>query len=248
MGSGAQLSSGSETAVFDVKEGRALLQCVRQCKFSSTRQGVFCELVSCSMTAGRRQGRGKERKQMTPIVAFDYGFTTQKTADPFPFGTLAGTTCCEEQRPAAYSISCRVGFFKDFCLRKIIFRTEYEITSRRSGPSMCWCGSGSAGPTRGDHMDNGHVEMAVREVKLQCRTLRTSSAQQTTVRIANDSPLLSWHLRFAAQVMIQMITAKNGKTTELRRTRQGWRRPMTQFEEKVWLRFKLENKDSRDLC
>ena len=28
------------------------------------------------------------------------------------------------------------------------------------------------GPLEGDHMDNGRVELAVREVKRQCRTLR----------------------------------------------------------------------------
>ena len=48
------------------------------------------------------------------------------------------------------------------------------------------------GPPEGDHMANGRVEMAVREVKRQCRTLRISAEQNTTVRIADDSPLLRW--------------------------------------------------------
>ena len=47
------------------------------------------------------------------------------------------------------------------------------------------------GPPEGDHMANGRVEMVVREVKRQCRTLRISAAQNTSVRIADDSPLLS---------------------------------------------------------
>ena len=41
-------------------------------------------------------------------------------------------------------------------------------------------------------MANGCVEMAVREVKRQCRTLRISAEQNTRVRISDDSPLLSW--------------------------------------------------------
>ena len=54
------------------------------------------------------------------------------------------------------------------------------------------------------YMANGRVEMAVREVKRHCRTLRISAEQNTSVRIADDSPLLSWLPRLAAQVMNKM--------------------------------------------
>ena len=47
------------------------------------------------------------------------------------------------------------------------------------------------GPSKCDHMANGRVEMAVREVKRQCRTLHISAGEQSSVRIADDSPLLS---------------------------------------------------------
>ena len=49
-------------------------------------------------------------------------------------------------------------------------------------------------------------------------TLLMSGEQNTSVRIAVDSPLLSWLPRFAAQVMDTMRNGKDGKTTELRRT------------------------------
>ena len=45
-------------------------------------------------------------------------------------------------------------------------------------------------------MTKGRVEMAAREVKRQCRTLRISAEQNTSVRIADDSPLLSCLPRF----------------------------------------------------
>ena len=48
------------------------------------------------------------------------------------------------------------------------------------------------GPPEGDHMANGRVEMAVGEVKRQCRTVRISAEHDTGVRIAEDSPFLSW--------------------------------------------------------
>ena len=59
-------------------------------------------------------------------------------------------------------------------------------------------------------MTNGRIEMAVREVKRQCRTLRISAEQKTGVRIEDDSPLLSWLPRFAALVMNDMRIGKDG--------------------------------------
>ena len=68
------------------------------------------------------------------------------------------------------------------------------------------------------------------------RTLRIFAEQDTSVRIADDSPLLSWLLRFAAQVMNKMRIGTDGKTSEMRRTGRRWRKPMAQFGEKVWFR------------
>ena len=76
----------------------------------------------------------------------------------------------------------------------------------------------------------------MREVKRQCRTLRISPEHNTSVRIADDSPLLGWLPRFAAQVMNKMRIGKDGKTSEMRRTGRRWRLPMAQFGEKVWFR------------
>ena len=93
----------------------------------------------------------------------------------------------------------------------------------------------SQGPPEGDHMANGRVGMAVREVKRQCRTLRNSAEHNTGgVRIADDSPLLGWLSRFAAQVMNKMRIGKDGKTSEVGRTGRRGRKPMAQFGKKVW--------------
>ena len=77
-------------------------------------------------------------------------------------------------------------------------------------------------------MTNGRVEMAVREVKRQCRTLRISAAQQKSVRIGDGSPLLSVVPRFAAQVMNKMRIGEDGNTREVRQTH--W----TNIEETTW--------------
>ena len=47
------------------------------------------------------------------------------------------------------------------------------------------------GPSEGDHMANGRVEMAVREVKLHCGILKISAELNTGVLIADHSPSLS---------------------------------------------------------
>ena len=78
-------------------------------------------------------------------------------------------------------------------------------------------------------MANGRVELAVREVKRQCRTLRFSAEQNTGVRIADDSPLLSWLPRFAAQVMIEQN--ENWQRRKDERNEENWSKAMAQFGE-----------------
>ena len=153
-------------------------------------------------------------KRTTPIVAFDYGFLTQENADTFPilicrdsrYGQT-GATC-----PTAYSISFLVGFTKDLGFRRIILKCDNEPSTKALQDAVIHACVGveviPRGPPEGDDMANGRVEMAVREVKRQCRTLRISAEQNTSVRISDDSPLLSWLLRFAAQVMHKMRIGK----------------------------------------
>ena len=62
------------------------------------------------------------------------------------------------------------------------------------------------GPLEGGHMACGCVEMTERD----------------------DSPLLSWLPRFAAQVMNKMSIGSDGKTSELTRTGRRWRTPTAQ--------------------
>ena len=190
----------------------------------------------------------EERERTTPIVAFDYGFLSRENADTFPILTCrdsrygqTGATCCERKGPTAYSISFLVGCIKDLGFRRIFLKCDVEPSTEALQDAVIHSCVGveviRQGPPVSDRMANGRVEMAVREVKRQCRTLRISAGQNTGVRIADDSPLLSWLLRFAAQKMNKMRIGKDGKTSEMRRTGQRWRRkPMAQFGEQVWFR------------
>ena len=79
----------------------------------------------------------KERGRTTPMVAFDYGFLTQVSADTFPillcrdsrYGQT-GATCCERKGPTAYSISFHVGFIKDPGYRRIILKCDNEASTK----------------------------------------------------------------------------------------------------------------------
>ena len=189
------------------------------------------------------EGRGRT----TPIVAFDYGFLTQENADTFPFLVCrdsrygkTGATCCERKGTTTYSISFLVGFVKDLSFRRIILKCDNEPSTKALQDAVTYAYVGEEvvpqGPPEGDHMANGRVEMTVREVKRLGRTLRISAEQNRSVRIADDSPLLGWLPRFAAQVMNKMRNGKDGKTSEMRRTCRRWRKPMAPIGEKVWFR------------
>ena len=146
----------------------------------------------------------------------------------------------ERKGPTVYSISFLVGFIKDLGFRRIILKCDNEPSTKSPQDAVIHTFAGLEvilqGSPEGDHMANGHVEMAVREEKRQYRTLRISAEQNTSVRIADGSPLLSWLPRFAAQATNKMRIGKDGKTREMRRIGRRWRKPMAQFGEKVWFR------------
>ena len=84
-------------------------------------------------------------------------------------------------------------FIKDLGFRRIILKCDNETSTKALQDAVIHACVGveviPQGPPEGDHMATGRVEMAVREVKRQCRTPRISAEQNTSVRIADDSPL-----------------------------------------------------------
>ena len=94
--------------------------------------------------------------------------------------------CCERKDPTAHSISFLVGFIKDLGFRRIILSCDNEPSTKALQDAVIHACVGveviPEGPLEGDHMVNGRLETAVREVKRQCRTLRISVEQNTSVR------------------------------------------------------------------
>ena len=102
--------------------------------------------------------------------------------------------------------SLLVDFVEDPDFRRIILKDEHE-------PSM---------EVLQEAMIHSGVEMAVREMKTQCRILRISAEHKTSVRITGDISSLNWIPHFAVQFLNKMRTGRR------------WRKPMVQFGEKFW--------------
>ena len=125
----------------------------------------------------------EERERTTPRVAFDFGFLTQENADTLPilicregrYGQT-GASWCERKGPTAYSISFLVGFIKELGFCRTIMKCDNETSTNALLDAVIHACVGveviPQGPPEDDHMANGRVEMAVKEVKRQCRTLR----------------------------------------------------------------------------
>ena len=81
--------------------------------------------------------------------------------------------------PTAYSISFLVCFIEDHGLRSIILKCDNEPSTKSLKYEVIQASASveviPQGPHEGDHMANGLVEMSVREVKRQCRTLRIAA-------------------------------------------------------------------------
>ena len=125
-------------------------------------------------------------------------------------------------------------------------RTEHEITSRCCDSSMHGSASDSTGTTRGwshGQRSCGHGS----EVKGRWRTHRISDEQHTSVRMADDSPVLSWLPRYAAQVMNKMRVGSDGKTGEPRRTGEAGEGRWRKWESQVFSNVG-EDDHSRKFC
>ena len=83
----------------------------------------------------------------------------------------------ERSHSILHFISC--GFNKDLDFRRIILTCDNESSTKALQDSVIHACVGveviPEGPSEGDHIANGRVEMAVGEVKRQCRTLRIST-------------------------------------------------------------------------
>ena len=125
------------------------------------------------------KGEGRERTKL-PLVSFDYGFSTQESADTHPIlirrddgQRQTRVTCCERKDPIPYLIP----FLVDW---RILSKGENEPSMKVFQESMS--------------------HLIVRETKRQYRSLRTSE-ECTNVKITHEISRLNWILHFAVKFL-----------------------------------------------
>ena len=144
---------------------------------------------------------------------------TQEHADTLPilicrdsrYGRT-GATCLERKGPKGYSLEVSS---KILVFRRIFPKCDTKPSTKSlQDPVIQSCAGVEVipkSPLEGDFLVNCRVELAAREVKRHCRTPWISAEQNTSVRIAHGSPLLSWFSCSAAQVMNNMRIGKDQK-------------------------------------
>ena len=143
--------------------------------------------------------RKKKENEQPPMEAFDCGFLTPENADTFPIlfcrnnrHCQTGATGCQRKGPTAHFIPLLVDFIKDLDFRRIILKCENELSMKIFQEAMI----------------HSCVEVAVREMKRQCKILRISAEHNTIVRITDDISLLNWIPHFAMQCLNKMRTGR----------------------------------------
>ena len=131
------------------------------------------------------------RESTTSIVVFGCGFMTQQNGDMCQIliwrdnrvGQI-GATCCERKR------------------HRFILKCDNERKTKSleecGDSSMYPCGSDSKRPTCKRSIVKRSCENGFKRREAKCKTLKISIKRNTNLRIASDSPLLSW-LRQARQ-------------------------------------------------
>merc|ERR1712214_107839 len=85
----------------------------------------------------------------------------------------------------------------------------------------------------GESESNGRVENAIRRVQDKTRTLRAQIEGETGLEIGKMEGLMSWLIRWAAELVTKYSVGKDGKTAQERLKGQPSSKPLAQFGEYI---------------
>lgn len=88
----------------------------------------------------------------------------------------------------------------------------------------------------GDKPSTGAVEVAVRETKRLCRTLKSYLQEKIGEEIPDRHAILTWIARHTNFLISRFRVGADGRTPHERLRGKKWRRPMVTFGEQVWCR------------
>ncbi|CAK0894978.1 unnamed protein product, partial [Prorocentrum cordatum] len=202
----------------------------------------------CVAGKGQQHPRLKQTEESLEVEAcFDYGYMGRRAEERAPIicaretgqGSYAATTV-PTKGAAPYAIAYMVGWLKGLGYKKIIFRSdnEHALLKLLDKVSENLMGVECVPRTspEGDSQANGRAEAAVREIKNQCRVLRSELREKYGKPIPEKCSLFTWLPRFAANCVNRYRLGKDGRSAEHRRSGRRWKRPAVNFGEKVMYR------------
>ena len=87
----------------------------------------------------------------------------------------------------------------------------------------------------GDHAQNRELEVVVRELKRQMRSIRLALESRLGRRLDPKDPVMTWMPAFAGDVLTRYRRGNAGKTAWHRETGRQWAKGAFQFGEKIMM-------------
>ena len=108
-----------------------------------------------------------------------------------------------------------------------ILALQQEVQRLRTGRSI------PINSPVGESESNGRVENAIRRVQDKVRTLRAQIEGEAGIKVNELSNIMSWMVRWAAELVTKHSIGKDGKTAQERLKGRASNRPIAMFGEHV---------------
>ena len=133
--------------------------------------------------------------------------------------------------------------------KRILMKSDNEPAIKRLKERVSECLTGvecvpKEAPV-GDSRANGSAENAVKQVKGQSTTLKTSTEDRYSCKIDAKSCLLAWIPRLCANLMTRFKRHTDGRTAIQRLTGRRWGRPMVVFGERILVKVAVSRAGRR---
>ena len=140
-----------------------------------------------------------------------------------------------DSKTSQYAVAFVAGAIQELGYKRILLKSDNEPAIKRLKERVSECLPGvecvpKEAPV-GDSRANGSAENAVKQVKGQFRTLKTSTEDRYRCKIDAKSCLLAWIPRHCANLMTRFKRYSDGRTAIQRLTGRRWGRPMVVFGE-----------------
>ena len=142
-----------------------------------------------------------------------------------------------DSKTSQYAVAFVAGAILELGYKRILMKSDNEPSIKRLKERVSKCLPGvecvpKEAPV-GDSRANGSAENAVKQVKGQFGTLKTSTEDRYGCKIDAKSCLIAWIPRHCANLMTRFKQYSDGRTAIQRLTGRRWGRPMVVFGERI---------------